>query len=98
MQQFFNQRILKEVKIILSLSLYIPSYTYHHRNPSTCSHLLQEQQLYAKEGLNVKQIDYIDNQDCLGQPLYSNYSSIHILTSPLASDTVYINLYWQFTF
>ncbi|KAK2154661.1 hypothetical protein LSH36_261g02057 [Paralvinella palmiformis] len=36
LQQFFNQRILKE-----------------------------EQTLYEKEGLNVKKISYIDNQDCI---------------------------------
>jgi len=27
---------------------------------------LQEQALYEKEGLCVKRIDYIDNQDCIG--------------------------------
>lgn len=37
LQQFFNQRILKD-----------------------------EQALYQKEGLNVKRIDYVDNQDCIG--------------------------------
>lgn len=36
LQQFFNQRILKE-----------------------------EQMIYEKEGLNLKKIDFIDNQDCL---------------------------------
>merc|ERR1711976_610159 len=36
LQQFFNERILKE-----------------------------EQALYEKEGLNVKKIHYIDNQDCI---------------------------------
>ncbi|GBL80058.1 Unconventional myosin-VI [Araneus ventricosus] len=36
LQQFFNERILKE-----------------------------EQTLYEKEGLNVRKIDYVDNQDCL---------------------------------
>lgn len=36
LQQFFNERILKE-----------------------------EQMLYEKEGLNVKKIDYTDNQDCI---------------------------------
>ncbi|GFU35915.1 myosin heavy chain 95F [Nephila pilipes] len=36
LQQFFNERILKE-----------------------------EQSLYEKEGLNVRKIDYVDNQDCL---------------------------------
>lgn len=36
LQQFFNERILKE-----------------------------EQELYAKEGLNVKKINYVDNQDCI---------------------------------
>ncbi|XP_054709607.1 unconventional myosin-VI-like [Uloborus diversus] len=36
LQQFFNERILKE-----------------------------EQALYEKEGLNVRKIDYIDNQDCI---------------------------------
>jgi len=28
---------------------------------------LQEQALYEKEGLCVKKIDYIDNQDCIGE-------------------------------
>ena len=37
LQQFFNQRILKE-----------------------------EQSLYEKEGLNVKKIEFVDNQDCIG--------------------------------
>ena len=37
LQQFFNERILKE-----------------------------EQALYEKEGLNVKKIHYVDNQDCIG--------------------------------
>jgi hypothetical protein len=27
----------------------------------------QEQALYEKEGLNVKRIDWTDNQDCIGQ-------------------------------
>ena len=38
LQQFFNERILKE-----------------------------EQALYEKEGLNVKKISYVDNQDCIGE-------------------------------
>jgi len=38
LQQFFNQRILKE-----------------------------EQTLYEKEGLNVKKIEFVDNQDCIGK-------------------------------
>jgi myosin-6 len=37
LQQFFNERILKE-----------------------------EQVLYEKEGLGLKKIHYIDNQDCIG--------------------------------
>jgi hypothetical protein len=37
LQQFFNERILKE-----------------------------EQLLYEKEGLGLKKIHYIDNQDCIG--------------------------------
>jgi myosin heavy subunit len=37
LQQFFNERILKE-----------------------------EQLLYEKEGLGLKKINYIDNQDCIG--------------------------------
>jgi myosin-6 len=37
LQQFFNERILKE-----------------------------EQILYEKEGLGLKKIHYIDNQDCIG--------------------------------
>ena len=37
LQQFFNERILKE-----------------------------EQLLYEKEGLGLKKISYIDNQDCIG--------------------------------
>ena len=28
---------------------------------------LQEQALYEKEGLCVKKINYIDNQDCIGE-------------------------------
>ena len=43
LQQFFNERILKE-----------------------------EQALYEKEGLNVKKIHYVDNQDCIGNPLHSS--------------------------
>jgi myosin heavy subunit len=39
LQQFFNERILKE-----------------------------EQALYEKEGLKVKKISYVDNQDCIGKP------------------------------
>ena len=27
----------------------------------------QEQALYEKEGLNVKKIHYVDNQDCIGR-------------------------------
>ena len=38
LQQFFNERILKE-----------------------------EQILYEKEGLGLKKIHYIDNQDCIGR-------------------------------
>ena len=38
LQQFFNERILKE-----------------------------EQLLYEKEGLNVRKISYVDNQDCIGE-------------------------------
>jgi len=38
LQQFFNERILKE-----------------------------EQLLYEKEGLGLKKIHYIDNQDCIGK-------------------------------
>ena len=40
LQQFFNERILKE-----------------------------EQLLYEKEGLGLKKIHYIDNQDCIGMNL-----------------------------
>ena len=38
LQQFFNQRILKD-----------------------------EQELYEKEGLGVKKISFVDNQDCIGE-------------------------------
>lgn len=38
LQQFFNERILKE-----------------------------EQHLYDKEGLGLRKITYVDNQDCIGE-------------------------------
>ena len=45
LQQFFNERILKE-----------------------------EQTLYDKEGLGLRKISYIDNQDCIGKLYYLVYS------------------------
>jgi len=30
---------------------------------------LQEQSIYEKEGLCVKKINYIDNQDCIGESI-----------------------------
>lgn len=31
--------------------------------------MFQEQALYEKEGLAVKKIEYVDNQDCIGEHL-----------------------------
>ena len=33
---------------------------------------IQEQALYEKEGLNVKKIEYVDNQDCIGERFMSD--------------------------
>lgn len=41
LQQFFNERILKE-----------------------------EQTLYQREGLQVKKIEFVDNQDCIGMHFF----------------------------
>jgi myosin VI len=32
--------------------------------------LKEEQTLYEKEGLNVKKIEFVDNQDCIGELKY----------------------------
>ena len=58
LQQFFNERILKE-----------------------------EQVLYEKEGLGLKKIHYIDNQDCIGTwpQLLSLFSSREILPDDVAT-------------
>lgn len=42
LQQFFNERILKE-----------------------------EQMLYEREGLAVRKIEFVDNQDCIGKYKYN---------------------------
>ena len=41
--------------------------------------LHDEQALYAKEGLNVPKIDYVDNQDCIGEKL--TFEPTHNLVS-----------------
>ncbi|KAL3188050.1 hypothetical protein MRX96_004280 [Rhipicephalus microplus] len=54
LQQFFNERILKEVNHVIKL------YPLSHHNKQ-----FQEQALYEREGLSVKKIEYVDNQDCI---------------------------------
>lgn len=34
---------------------------------------LQEQELYAKEGLGVNEVTYVDNQDCIGMYMLHMY-------------------------
>lgn len=38
--------------------------------------LKDEQELYQREGLHVKKIDYVDNQDCIGRSLYVQYTAL----------------------
>ncbi|GAB1294480.1 Unconventional myosin-6 [Apodemus speciosus] len=63
LQQFFNERILKEVLLIEDArveeleSLYNAAYD--------CSDEEGEQELYQKEGLGVNEVHYVDNQDCI---------------------------------
>lgn len=38
--------------------------------------IVQEQALYEKEGLNVKRIEWTDNQDCIGE-LFLMYNQVH---------------------
>ena len=44
----------------ISESRFICTLNNHHS-------FVQEQALYEKEGLNVKKIHYVDNQDCIGK-------------------------------
>ena len=56
LQQFFNERILKEVRM----------QNTKLRTSHTLARMFQEQALYEKEGLNVRKIAYVDNQDTIG--------------------------------
>ena len=65
LQQFFNQRILKD-----------------------------EQDLYEKEGLGVKKISFVDNQDCID--LLEAKGNDNILISRYIT-TYFLQLYFDFT-
>ena len=61
LQQFFNERILKN-----------------------------EQELYKREGLNVPEIRFVDNQDCIGKYIFNYNNHLSTMESYCKRDSLAI--------
>lgn len=52
----------KKKKLTVALKTPSESFSSHFY-----SFIVQEQELYQKEGLGVNEVHYVDNQDCIGR-------------------------------
>lgn len=65
--------LCKELPLIFPFAfmlIFTCPYYYHYISKILRNYIFQEQALYEKEGLNVKRIEWTDNQDCIGRNCY----------------------------